>query len=328
MRIHAMAVALVACVASTAVMAQAGKGGAAANYPDKPVRWVVPFPPGGSVDTVARLVGQKLGEALGQQFVLDNRPGAGGSLAGALVARAAPDGYTLLVANPGPNINNPLLSKGTGYRVADFEPIVLMTSAPLVLYANSALAPNNARELVDYARANPDKLNGGSSGNGSSLHIGLALLQSATGAKITHVPYKGAAAALNAVLGGQIQLMYTTLTTGLGHVKAGRVKVLAIAGTKRMTALPNVATLAEQGIKDAEAISWVGMMAPAKTPRAVIDRLNREVNRALAAPDVKEILDRQGLEIAGGSPRDFSAFIKVEVAKLEKLVKAGLVQAE
>lgn len=221
-----------------------------------------------------------------------------------------------------------LLSKDTGYRVADFEPIVLMTYTPLVLYANAALPANNARELVDYAKTHPDKLNGGSSGNGSSLHVGLALFQTATGARIIHVPYKGAAAALNAVLGGQIQIMYTTLTTGLGHVKAGRVKVLAIAGAKRLTAVPNVSTLAEQGIKGAEALSWVGMVAPARTPRAIVDRLNREVNKALALADVREILDRQGLEIAGGSPQDFSAFIKVEAAKLERLVKSGLLRPE
>jgi tripartite-type tricarboxylate transporter receptor subunit TctC len=326
--LNRLTVALLLCAASTVAIAQAPKAGPAADYPNKPVRWVIPFPPGGSVDAVARLVGQKLGETLGQQFVLDNRSGAGGSLAGQLVARAAPDGYTLLVANPGPSINNPLLSKDTGYRVADFEPIVFMTYTPLVLYANSALPANNARELIDYARANPDKLNGGSSGNGSSLHIGLALLQTATGARITHVPYKGAAPALNAVLSGQIQVMYTTLTTGLGHVKAGRVKILAIAGAKRLTAVPNVSTLAEQGIKGAEALSWVGMAGPAKTPRAIVERLNREVNKALALADVRETLDRQGLEIAGGSPQDFGAFIKVETAKLEKLVKAGLVQTE
>jgi len=321
MRIHWVVAGLL-CAASAAAMAQG------TQYPNKPVRWIVPFPPGGSVDAVARLVGQKLGETLGQQFVLDNRSGAGGSLEGQLVARAAPDGYTLLVANPGPSINNPLLSKDTGYRVADFEPIVFMTYTPLVLYANSALPVNNARELVDYARANPDKLNGGSSGNGSSLHIGLALLQTATGARITHVPYKGAAPALNAVLSGQIQLMYTTLTTGLGHVKAGRVKILAVAGTKRLAAAPGVSTLAEQGIKGAEALSWTGMVGPAKTPRAIVERLNREVNKALALADVREILDRQGLEIAGGTPQDFGAFIQVESARLEKLVKAGLVQAE
>lgn len=320
--------ALLLSTASPFSMAQPAPGGGAAGYPNKPVRWVVPFPPGGSVDTVGRLVGQKLGDALGQQFVLDNRAGAGGSLAGELVARAAPDGYTLLVANPGPSINNPLLRKNVGYRVADFEPVVFISYTPLILYASPSIAPNSARELVDYAKSNPGKLNWGSSGNGSSLHIGLALFQTATGANITHVPYKGAAAALTAVMGGQIQLLYSTLTTGQAHVKAGRVKILANAGTKRLATIPDVPTLAEQGIKGAEAMSWIGMVAPLKTPRAIVNLLNREVNKALALPDVREKFGHQGLEIAGGSPQDFSAFIKVEAAKLEKLVKTGLLRPE
>jgi tripartite-type tricarboxylate transporter receptor subunit TctC len=322
LRIHLMVAALLLCATSASAMAQG------ANYPSRPVRWVIPFPPGGGADTVARLVGQKLSDAFGQTVVLDNRAGAGGSLAGQTVARATPDGHTLLLANPGPSINNPLLSRDTGYRVSDFEPVVFMNYTPLILYAGTALPANSARELVDYARGNPDKVNWGSSGNGSSLHVGLALFQSATGVKITHVPYKGAAPALTAVIAGQIQCTYTTLATGYGHVKAGRVKVLANAGSKRLAALPNVATLAEQGIKGAEITTWFGVVAPLKTPRAIIERLNREVNLALAAPDVKEKLDQQGLEYAGGTPRDFDVFIKSEAAKLEKLVKAGLVRPE
>ncbi len=327
-RLDLVCAALLLCAASTATMAQATKGGAVASYPNKPVRWVVPFPPGGSTDIIARQVGQKLSDALGQQFVLDNRPGAGGSVSGKVVASAAPDGYTLLLANPGPSVNNPLLRKNLGYRIADFEPVVSMGYTPLILYANLAFPPNNAGELVDYAKANPGKLNWGSSGNGSSLHIGLALFQAATGVKVTHVPYKGAAPALSDVIGGQIQLMYTTLATGYGHIKAGRVKVLANAGTKRQAALPNVPTLAEQGIKGAEATTWFGMVAPAKTPRAVIDKLNREVNKALELADVRERLDQLGYEIGGGTPQDFSAFIKTEAAKLNKLIKTGLVHPE
>lgn len=319
--------ALLLCAASTAAMAQA-TGGGAASYPNKPVRWVVPFPPGGSTDIIARLVGQKLSDTLGQQFVLDNRPGAGGSLGGEMVAKAAPDGYTLLLANPGPSVNNPLLRKNLGYRISDFEPVVFMSYTPLILYANPAFPPSNAKELVDYAKANPGKLNWGSSGSGSSLHIGLALFQAATGVKVTHVPYKGAAPALTDVMGGQIQLMYTTLATGHAYIKAGRVKVLANAGTKRQAVLPNVPTLAEQGIKGAEATTWFGMVAPAKTPRAVIDKLNREVNKALESADVRERLDQLGYEVGGGTPHDFSTFIKTEAAKLDKVIKAGLVQPE
>jgi tripartite-type tricarboxylate transporter receptor subunit TctC len=327
-RLEVKYAALLLCAASTAAMAQAPAGGTADGYPKKPVRWVVPFPPGGSTDLIARLVGEKLSDALGQSFVLDNRPGAGGSLGAELVSRAAPDGYTVLLANPGPNVNNPLLRKTIGYRIADFEPVIFMAYTPLILYASPAFAPNNAQQLIEYAKANPGKLNWGSSGSGSSLHIGLALFQAATGISVTHVPYKGAAPALTDVMGGQIQLMYTTLATGHGHIKAGRVKVLANAGAKRLAVLPDVPTLAEQGSKGAEATTWFGMVAPAKTPRAVVEILNREVNKALASPDVRARLDQLAYDVGGGTPQSFGAFIKTEAAKLEKVIKAGLISVE
>jgi tripartite-type tricarboxylate transporter receptor subunit TctC len=320
--LHRVCALLLLLAVGASAMAQA------ASYPVKPVRWIVPFPPGGGADTVARLVGQKLSESLGQPFVLDNRPGAGGAVAAELVARAAPDGYTLLLANPGPSINNPLLRKNIGYRIADFEPVAFLAYTPLILYAHPAFAPANAKALADYARAHPGQINWGSSGNGSSLHIGLALFQAATGTEITHVPYKGAAPALADVIGGRIQVMYTTLTTGIGHVKAGRVRILANAGTQRIAALPDVPTLAEQGIHGAEATTWFGMVAPAMAPRALIERLNREVNEVLEMADVRKRLDQLGLGVGGGAPEEFGAFISAEAEKLAKLVKTGLVRPE
>jgi len=299
-----------------------------AAYPNKPVRWVVPFTPGASNDIIARLIGQKLAEAWSQQFVIDNRPGAGGSLGADTVAKAMPDGYTLLLANPGPNINNPLMRKDTPYKVGDFAPVVFIGYAPLIIVASPRFPPNSAKELVDYAKANPGSVNWGSSGNGSSLHIGLALFQAATGVNVTHVPYKGAAPALADLVGGQINLMYTTTVSGEAHIKSGRVKVIANAGSKRQAVLPNVATLAEQGIKNAEAIVWFGAAAPAKTPRAIIDKLNREINKALELPDVKKRLGQLGLEVAGGSPEDFGKFMKQEAARLSALINTGAVKAE
>lgn len=306
----------------------AKSAGPAVSYPTKPVRWVVPFTPGASNDIIARLVGQKLGDAWGQQFVIDNRPGAGGAVGAETVARAEPDGYTLLLANPGPNVNTPLMMKRPLYKVSDFTPVIFIGYAPLIIIANPAFPPRNPKELLDYAKANPGKINWGSSGNGSSLHIGLALFQAATGVNVVHIPYKGAALAINDTVGGQINLMYTTTVSGEAQIKSGRVKVIGAASKKRIALLPDVPTLAESGIKDAEALVWFGMAAPLKTPRAIVEKLNAEVNKDLALPDVRQRLDQLGLEVEGGTPEKFDAFIKAEAAKISKLIKAGLVKTE
>lgn len=326
---RSIAVAVVAgALGHGAPVSAQGTKSAATDYPSRPVRWVVPFPPGASNDIIARLMGQKLTEAWGQQFVVDNRPGAGGSLGAETVAKATPDGYTLLLANPGPNINNPLMRKTTPYKVGDFAPIIFIGYAPLIIVANPKFPPNNAKELVEYAKSNAGKVNWGSSGNGSSLHIGLALFQAATGVNVVHVPYKGAAPALTDVVAGQINLMYTTTVSGEAHIKSGRVKVLANAGSKRQAVLPDVPTLAEQGISNAEAIVWFGAAAPAKTPRAIIDRLNRALDKALGMADVRKRLDQLGLEVGGGSPEDFQKFIDKEAGRLTGLLKSGAVMAE
>jgi len=317
--------AIAALTLSTGALAAQGDAG---GYPNRPVRWVVPFTPGASNDIIARLVGGKLGEAFGQQFVIDNRPGAGGAVGADTVAKAAPDGYTLLLANPGPSVNTPLMMRKPLYKVGDFTPIVFIGYAPLIIIANPGFPPNNPKELLAYAKANPGKMNWGSSGNGSSLHIGLALFQAATGANVVHVPYKGAAPAITDTAGGQINLMYTTTVSGGAMIKAKRVKVIGIASAKRSPLLPDVQTLAESGIKDAEAIVWFGMSGPANLPRAIVDKLNAQVNTTLALPDVKQRLDQLGLEIAGGKPETFDAFVKSEAGKVARLIKAGLLKPE
>ncbi len=323
----------VTCITIAAAAAVISAGGASAadnagSYPTRPVRWVVPFTPGASNDIIARLVGQKLSEAFAQQVVVDNRPGAGGSIGADTVAKAAPDGYTLLLANPGPSVNTPLMLKRSSYKVEDFTNIVFIGYAPLIIIANPKFSPNNAKELLAYAKANPGKVSWGSSGNGSSLHIGLALFQAATAVDVVHVPYKGSGPAITDTMGGQIQVMHTTTVSGEAQIKAGRIKVLGIASAKRSPLLPEVPTLAESGIKDAEAIVWFGMSAPPRLPRAIVDKLNGQVNKIIALPDVKQRLDQLGLEVAGGKPEAFDAFVKNEAAKVARLIKAGLLKAE
>ena len=320
--------ALVLCCANAGITSSQAATGAAADYPHKPVRWVVPFTPGASNDIIARLIAAKLGDAWSQQFIIDNRAGAGGLVGADTVAKAAPDGYTLLLSNPGPNVNAPLLTKRSPYKVDDFAPIIFIGYAPLLILANPAFPPKNPKELLDYLKANPGKVNWGSSGNGSSLHIGLALFQAATGVNVTHVPYKGSAPAITDVMAGQIQLMHTTTVSAEAQIKSGRVRVIGVASPKRIALLPDVPTLAESGIKDAEAIVWFGMSAPAKTPRPIIDKLNLEANRILGLPDVKKRLDELGLEIQGGTPEQFSAFIKKETERLNKLIKMGALTPE
>ncbi len=320
--------ALALLIAATPQLYAQPAKGAAAGYPNKPVRWVVPFTPGASNDIIARLIAAKLGDSWGQQFIIDNRSGAGGLLGAETVAKAPPDGYTLLLSNPGPSVNSALLTKNAPYKVDDFAPVVFFGYAPLLILANPAFPPKTPKELLDYLKANPGKVNWGSSGNGSSLHIGLAVFQAATGTRFTHVPYKGAAPALTDVVGGQIQLMHTTTVTGEAQIKAGRVKVIGVANAKRLPLLPDVPTLAESGIKDAEALVWFGMSAPAKTPRDIVAKLNAESNKVLLLPDVKKRLDELGLEVAGGTPEDFDKFIKREVERLNKLIKAGALKVE
>jgi tripartite-type tricarboxylate transporter receptor subunit TctC len=322
------AVLAVAAVAALTVAAGAFAGEAAGNYPNRPVRWVVPFTPGASNDIIARLVGQKLGDAWGQQFVIDNRPGAGGAIGAETVAKSVPDGYTLILANPGPSVNTPLMLKRTTYKVDDFTNIVFIGYAPLLILANPKFPPNNPKELLAYVKANPGKVSWGSSGNGSSLHIGLALFQGATGADVVHVPYKGSGPAIIDTVSGQIQAMHTTTVSAEAQIKSGRVKVIGVAAAKRSPLLPDVPTLAESGIKDAEAIVWFGMAGPPKLPRPIVEKLNAQVNKILAMPDVKQRLDQLGLEVAGGKPEEFDAFVKKEAAKVARLIKAGLLKVE
>lgn len=312
---------------SLAVMA-AQQQDRAAEYPNKPVRLIVTFAPGASNDILARLVAAKLADAWGRNFIVDNRAGAGGAIGAATVAKAAPDGYTLLLANSGPSVGNPLLTKNAGYSPRDFTNIVYIGYAPLVILANPAFAPKTPRELVDYAKANPGKISWGSSGIGTSPHIAILLFQSATGVRVNHIPYKGAVPNMADLLAGQIDVIYTTTVSSEPQIKANRVRGIGVASATRVRLLPDVPTLAEFGIRDAEAQIWYGLQGPLNVPASIVGKLNAEVNKALRMPDVKARLDQLGFEIAGGAPKDFDAVVKREIGRIEKLLGAGLLRKD
>ena len=297
-------------------------------YPSKPVRLVVPFTPGGSSDIVARLVGQKLTELWGQQFVIDNRPGAGGALGAETVARAAPDGYTIIFANPGPALHNVVLRKKPSYRLDDFAPIAYVGYTPNIIVANPKLPFSNLKELVAYARANPGKINWASPGTGSNPHIALEILKAAAGIDVVHVPYKGAAQAMTDMAAGQVDAQYASIASSEPFIKAGRLKVLGVSGAKRQAVIPYVATFTEQGVQGADSMLWFGFLTAAKTPRARIAKLNGGVNKALQMPDLRGRLEQLGVEIEGGAPEKFGALIKSEAERLRQLVKAGALRIE
>ena len=296
----------------------------AADYPTKPIRLVVPFPPGGTTDILARAVAQKLSQTWNEQVIVDNRPGAGGNIGADLVAKAPPDGYTLVMGTVGTHAINPNLYARMPYdHVKDFAPVILVAGVPNVLVVNPSLPVRSVRELIDYAKANPGKLNFASSGNGTSIHLSGELFKTMAGVQMTHVPYKGSAPALADLMGGQVQLMFDNLPSSLGLIKAGKLRPLAVTSTERAAALPDVPTIAESGLPGFEASSWFGVLAPAGTPHDVVAKLNRTIEAWLATPEAKEKLLAQGAIAVGGSPEAFAKHIRSETAKWAKVVKAS-----
>lgn len=292
-------------------------------YPTKPVRLVVPYPPGGPTDIVARVVAQKLSEQLGQQFIIDNRPGAGGNTGAELVARSPADGYTLVVATTAHAIN-PSLFKNLGYSLSkDLAPVSQLTSGPLVIVANPSLPAKNVAELIALAKARPGELNFASSGNGQSTHLSAELFASMAGVKMNHIPYKGSAPALTDTMGGQTQLMFDTMLSAMPHVKGGKLKALAVTSATRSPVAPDVPTVAESGLPGYEAIAWNGLLAPAHTPPEVLARLSGALKKVLAAPDVKDKFEAQGFAATWTSPEDFGRFMTAEIDKWAKVVKVS-----
>ena len=315
--------ALLAILAGIALIVGTGPA-PAADYPTKPIRLVVPFPPGGTTDILARAVAQKLSETWNQQVIVDNRPGAGGNIGSDLVAKAAPDGYTLVMGTVGTHAINPNLYAKMPYdHVKDFAPVILVAGVPNVLVVNPSLPVHSVKELIDYAKANPGKLNFASSGNGTSIHLSGELFKTMAGVQMTHVPYKGSAPALADLMGGQVQLMFDNLPSSLGLIKGGKLRAVAVTSTTRAAALPDVPTIAESGLPGFEASSWFGLLAPAGTPHDVVGKLNGVVAAWLATPEAKDKLLAQGAIAAGGSPEAFAKHIESETSKWAKVVKAS-----
>jgi tripartite-type tricarboxylate transporter receptor subunit TctC len=291
------------------------------NWPTRPIRIIVGFAAGGSTDVTARIVAQALSERLGQSVIVENRPGAGGNIGAEAVAKADPDGYTLLLATNGTLAANPSLFKKLPFNVKmDFAPIALTAFVPNLLVVNPSVPATNLADFIAYAEANPGKLNFGSSGNGTSLHIAGELFNVLAGVNMTHVPYRGGALALTDLLAGQIQLMFEPVVEVIEQVRAGKVRALGVTTVKRSALLPDVPTIAES-LPGYEITGWNGLLAPAATPSDIITRLNRATDEALHSSAIREKLAEQGSEPAGGTPAEFGAFLDSELIKWKKLVE-------
>jgi tripartite-type tricarboxylate transporter receptor subunit TctC len=299
------------------------------GWPNGTITLVVPFTPGGSTDILARLLGQKLGEALGVSVVIDSRPGAGGSIASAQVARARPDGQTIIMGHIGTLGVNPSLYPNLAYDpLTSFAHISMLARVHNVLAVNPGVPANSVEELIAYAKRNPGKLNYGSGGNGSAAHIATAAFMVATGTQLTHVPYRGTAPAVTDLLGGQIQMMMTGAPAILPHSSAGSLRALGVSSDKRIPAAPEIPTIAEAGVPGFEASQWYGVLAPAGTPRPIIERLNAEVRKALASKEIVDALSRDGAEPWAMSPEEFHDFIAREIPRWAVVVEKARIKPE
>ncbi len=309
--------------------AQAQSVGALQNYPNKPIRLIIPQSPGGPSEMIARLTGYELAENLGQSIVLDNRSGAGGSVGCEIASKAPPDGYTLLLGPPGCLTVNPSLYQKLPYdTLRDFQPITQLTSGPQMLVVHPSIAAHSVKELIALAKAKPGQFNFASGGAGAFNHLAFELFKNAAGVQIVHVPYKGTGPASAALVGGQVHMMMATLPPALPHVKAGRLRGLAVSSAQRSRAVPDVPTIAESGLPGFETVSWHSILAPAKTPKPIITRLHSELVKMLAQPDVRERFASQGLDVVGSTPEEFTEHIKREMAKWAKIIKAIGIKAE
>lgn len=305
----------------TAAFLHGPSAGAADTYPAKPVRFLVPFAPGGGNDIIARLIGQKLAGIWGQQLIVDNRPGAGGNVAGEITAKAAPDGYTLFQFNVANVIAVSLYPK-LGYDPAkDFSPITQLATSPFMVLVHPAVKANSVKELIALAKSQPKLLSYGSSGNGGATHLLTEVLKASAGIEMTHIPYNGAGPAMNDLLGGQIQFMLGVPATSLPHMKTGRVRAIAVTSARRSVLTPELPTVAESGVPKFEGSTWYGVVAPARTPQPIVNRLHADITATLKEPDLRERLASQGVEIVGSTPAAFGDFIHAEIPKWRDAVR-------
>jgi tripartite-type tricarboxylate transporter receptor subunit TctC len=305
-----------------------GVAQAADGYPSRPIRMIVAYPPGGGTDQVGRVMADQLSQTLGQNVVVDNRGGATGNIGTELAARAVPDGYTLLMGNVAPNAVNVSLFKKLGFDpVRDFAPVSLVAVTPNILVTNPSIPVKTVKELIAYAKAKPGALNFPSAGVGSSSHLAGEMLKSMTGISMVHIPFKGGGPALVAVIAGEVQIMFATMPAAMPHVKSGKVKPVAVTTAKRSQAMPDLPTIAESGVKGYEASTWYGLLAPARTPQAIVTRLHGDTVKILAGP-TRQRLEVQGFEPEGGTPAEFTAYIKSEIIKWAKVIKDAGIPAE
>ena len=318
----------IGCGILLALLALTPTSGDAEDWPSRPIRWVVPFAPGGGNDIIARLMTPALYEALGQPVVVDNRPGAAGNVGSETVAHAPPDGYTwLIVATP--NAINESLYSHLGFSLErDFAPISLLMTMPNVLEVSNELPVHSVAELIAYANAHPGKLNYGSGGVGSTPHMAAELFKAMTGVQLVHVPYRGGGPALAALIAGQVQVMFDTLNGSIEQIKAGNTRALAITSAARSPALPDVPTIAEAGVPGYEVTVWFGLAVPARTERAIVERLNRVVVTALGRPELKRRIDEMGAVPAAGTPQEMANFMHTEIAKWAKVVQTSGAKAD
>jgi tripartite-type tricarboxylate transporter receptor subunit TctC len=292
------------------------------SYPTKPIRFITGYPAGSASDNVARTLGQQLSDIYRQQVVVDNRPGAAGNIAAEITAKSPSDGYTILLVATNHAIVSSLYAKLSFDPIADFAPVALVSTAPTILVVHPSLPVKSVPEFVEFVKARPGQLSYGSSGNGASPHLNMELLKTMSGIRITHIPYKGIPQALTDLLGGQIQAMFSTMAPAVPHVKAGRLRAIAVSGPKRAPATPDVPTVSES-IPGFESLSWQGVLAPAGTPRSIVSDLNAKILKVIHMPEVTRRLVASGFDPVGSTPEEFGAFIKTESVKWSKVVKAA-----
>lgn len=296
----------------------------AQTWPTRPVRYIVPFPPGGTTDILARLVGQKLSESFGQQFVVENRPGAGGNIGADLVAKATPDGYTILMGTPGTQAINQYVYKVMPYDTAkDFAPVSMVALVANVIAVYPGVPAKNLGELIALAKAKPGTINFGTPGNGTTGHLSTELLKTMAGINLTHVPYKGSAFVLQDIMAGRVEMMLDNLPSALPHIQSGAIRALAVTTEKRWFATPDVPTVAESGVPGYEAASWFCVVAPAKTPRDIVTKLSGEIDRLLKTPELRQKFNDVGAEPVGGTPEQLAATIATEMVKWKRVVEVS-----
>ncbi len=301
----------------------------AQQFPIKPIRIIVAYTPAGATDILARALGQKLSETFGQPVIIENRPGANGNIGTEVAAKSTPDGYTLVMATAGTHAINPGLYRKLGFdAVKDFAPISLVAMVPNIMVVNNAVPAKSVKEFIAYLKANPNKFNYGSPGNGSSAHLSMELFKTMTGTSMQHIPYKGSAGVMADIMGGQIIATIDNMPPYLPQVKAGKLRALAVSTPKRSPAAPDVPTVAEAGVPGYSAAAWFGLLAPAGTPKAVVDKLSAETARILKVADVAERLSSLGAEPVGDTPEQFAAHIKSEIAKWAKVIRDANVELQ